>query len=71
MFGFELDQVGAAEHLLEPEVPAIEVVQGFRSIERTARHGVCNAVQAPEGAHPQKCLLVPDSQVPSQMICPL
>jgi hypothetical protein len=58
------------EILLEPEVPAIEVVQGFRSIERAARQGACNAVQALEGAHPQKRLLVPGSWLPSQMIWP-
>jgi hypothetical protein len=42
-------------------VPAIEAVQGFRSIERAARQRACNAFQALEGARPQKRLLVAGS----------
>jgi hypothetical protein len=62
----QLDQVGAAEHLLWLEIPAapdpvIEAVQGFRLLERAPRHGAHNAVQVPAAAHPQEYLLVPGS----------
>src|SRR5665213_2875298 len=51
--------------------PANEVVQGFRSLERSGRHGARNAVRAPEGANPEKYLPVPASWLPSRIIWPL
>ena len=61
-----LDQVGAAEHLLRPEIPAapdpaIEAVQEFCSLERAPQHGAHNAAQGSAAAHPQKYLSVPGS----------
>jgi hypothetical protein len=68
-----LGQVGAADHLFQPEVPTasdppIEAVQEFRLLETARRHSRHNAVQVSEGAHPKKYLLVFGSSLPSQMI---
>jgi len=52
-------------------VPAIEVVQEFRMLERATRHGTRNTVQAFAGAHPRKYLLVLGSSLPSKIIWPL
>jgi hypothetical protein len=61
-----MDQVGAADRLLQPEIPdapdpAIGAVQEFPLLEIVPRHGTHNAALASVGAHPEKHLLVPGS----------